>query len=439
MLTERPDDGHLAAGDPGVSEEGQTAGEVQVTGVVRVGAEGRNDTVQPNVRRLAAHLLEHQSPQVGLPRQIGGQLSVKAVALPPGAPVRDHAGTLEGIVGEESREPTSHGIPPAAAQLALDARHPVTKMGRQGVCPPFRHGGIERTQDRPGELFGVPRVVALDAQHERHERVRVEEADTGTDAVVAPGASPQTMRESLGQPALDTFGRHRDDLGREGVVERVAQQLGEAVGQSRGARRPVHGQGHGLTLTGPTDVMGGPLAALRGYRGNMHRLPVMGPAPEWDVSQWLGPEPPARTLGGLRGKVVVIEAFQMLCPGCVSHGIPLAKKVHASVGDEVVVIGLHSVFEHHEAMTPVSLAAFLHEYRVTFPVAVDRPEGTGMPATMRTYGLQGTPSMLVIDKSGMLRANAFGAVDEVALGVQLGLLLAEPDPRGQEPESRSSD
>ena len=52
-------------------------------GVVRVGAEGRNDTVQPNVRRLAAHLLEHQSPQVGLPRQIGGQLSVKAVALPP--------------------------------------------------------------------------------------------------------------------------------------------------------------------------------------------------------------------------------------------------------------------------------------------------------------------------------------------------------------------
>ena len=90
-------------------------------------------------------------------------------------------------------------------------------------------------------------------------------------------------------------------------------------------------------------------------------------------------------------------------------------------------------------LPPVTLAAFLHEYRVTFPVAVDRPEGTGMPATMRTYGLQGTPSMLVIDKSGMLRANAFGAVDEVALGVQLGLLLAEPDPRGQEPESRSSD
>ena len=103
MLTERPDDGHLAAGDPGVSEEGQTAGEVQITGIVRAGAEGRNDTVQPNVRRLAAHLLEHQSPQVGLPRQIGGHLPVKAVALPPGAPVRDHAGTLEGIVGEDRK------------------------------------------------------------------------------------------------------------------------------------------------------------------------------------------------------------------------------------------------------------------------------------------------------------------------------------------------
>ncbi|MDD9994885.1 MAG: TlpA family protein disulfide reductase, partial [Dehalococcoidia bacterium] len=32
------------------------------------------------------------------------------------------------------------------------------------------------------------------------------------------------------------------------------------------------------------------------------------------------------TLAGLLGEVVVIEAFQMLCPMCVSHGLPQAKR-----------------------------------------------------------------------------------------------------------------
>lgn len=160
----------------------------------------------------------------------------------------------------------------------------------------------------------------------------------------------------------------------------------------------------------------------------MQHLPVMGPAPEWDVSEWLGGPPPSETLAGLRGRVVVIEAFQMLCPGCVSHGLPLARKVHASLGGDVVVIGLHTVFEHHEAMTPVSLKAFLHEYRITFPVGVDRAQGNGMPVTMQRWGLQGTPSMLLVDKAGNLRANAFGQVDELSLGAQLGLLLAEDGP-----------
>lgn len=76
-------------------------------------------------------------------------------------------------------------------------------------------------------------------------------------------------------------------------------------------------------------------------------------------------------------------------------------------------------------MTPVSLRAFLHEHRITFPVAVDRPQAHGMPVTMQTYGLTGTPSMLIIDKAGNLRADAFGTVDELALGAQWGLLLAD--------------
>lgn len=158
----------------------------------------------------------------------------------------------------------------------------------------------------------------------------------------------------------------------------------------------------------------------------MKPLPRLGPVPDWDVSEWLAGRPPAPSLADLRGRVVLVEAFQMLCPGCVSHGIPLARKVHATLGEGVIVIGLHTVFEHHEAMTPVSLKAFLHEYRITFPVGVDRAQGQGMPVTMERWDLQGTPTMLLIDRAGQLRARALGTVDELVLGAHLGQLLAEP-------------
>lgn len=80
------------------------------------------------------------------------------------------------------------------------------------------------------------------------------------------------------------------------------------------------------------------------------------------------------TLVAVRGKVVVIEAFQMLCPGCVAHGLPQARKVrHVFPEEHVAVLGLHTVFEHHAAMTPVALQTFLHEYRIGFPLGVDTP------------------------------------------------------------------
>lgn len=154
-----------------------------------------------------------------------------------------------------------------------------------------------------------------------------------------------------------------------------------------------------------------------------------GPAPELDVVQWFNtPEP--LSLAALRGRVVVLHAFQMLCPGCVSAGLPQAQRIAALFpAQEVAVIGLHTVFEHHDAMTPVSLAAFLHEYRVRFPVAVDRPGDDGpIPRTMAAYGMRGTPSLVLIDRAGQLRRHAFGAEDDLKIGAEIGWLMAEARP-----------
>jgi peroxiredoxin len=154
---------------------------------------------------------------------------------------------------------------------------------------------------------------------------------------------------------------------------------------------------------------------------------VNRPAPEWKTQQWLNVETPLM-LAALRGRVVVAGAFQMLCPGCVSELIPQLRKAHALFnGSDVSVFGLHTVFEHHDAMGPISLKAFLHENRITFPVAIDQPQtpDKAIPATMENYAMEGTPTMLLIDRKGNLRRQIFGHMPDMQLGAEIMALLGE--------------
>jgi peroxiredoxin len=149
-------------------------------------------------------------------------------------------------------------------------------------------------------------------------------------------------------------------------------------------------------------------------------------APELAVSQWFNTQSPI-TLSELRGRVVLLHAFQMLCPGCVSHGTPQAERAHRMFRNtDLKVIGLHTVFEHHAAMTPVSLEAYIHEYRLSFPIGVDQPgEGVAIPVTMQRYQMQGTPTSVLIGRDGKIRHQGFGQEDDMALGMIIGTLLAE--------------
>lgn len=127
-------------------------------------------------------------------------------------------------------------------------------------------------------------------------------------------------------------------------------------------------------------------------------------APELQISDWLNTAQPL-TLAALRGKVVVLHAFQMLCPGCVQFGIPLAQRMHETFDPkQVAVIGLHTVFEHHAVMNREALAVFIHEYKLHFPIGIDKPDAQhGIPLTMRAYNLQGTTSVYI--KRIMLRTS----------------------------------
>lgn len=154
--------------------------------------------------------------------------------------------------------------------------------------------------------------------------------------------------------------------------------------------------------------------------------PDCAAAPELIVDRWFNtPEPLA--LSGLRGRVVLLHAFQMLCPGCVTHGTPQAERAHRLFAERgLQVIGLHTVFEHHAAMTPVSLEAFIHEYRLSFPIAVDRPGTDGpIPQTMQAYGMRGTPTHVLIGRDGRIRHHGFGGEDDMSFGARIAFCLQE--------------
>ena len=152
-------------------------------------------------------------------------------------------------------------------------------------------------------------------------------------------------------------------------------------------------------------------------------------ADELIVAEWVNVDKPI-CLSDLHGKVVVLHAFQMLCPGCVSYGIPQAIKIHNAFSrDDVVVLGLHTVFEHHAVMNSAALRVFMHEYKIPFPVGVDTAQADHpIPLTMQSYELRGTPSLVLIDRKGVVRLHHFGQIDDLQLGAILGQLIAESAP-----------
>jgi hypothetical protein len=151
-------------------------------------------------------------------------------------------------------------------------------------------------------------------------------------------------------------------------------------------------------------------------------------APELLIQSWFNTDRPL-TLGALRGRVVVLSAFQVLCPHSIASGVPQAQRIHETFApSDVTVIGVHTTFEHHDAFSTAVLKAFIQEYRLKFPIAVDQPNPVSpIPHTMERYKMRGTPSLVLIDRHGVMRKHAFGAVDDLRIGAEIGALIQESE------------
>ena len=117
----------------------------------------------------------------------------------------------------------------------------------------------------------------------------------------------------------------------------------------------------------------------------------------------------------------------MLCPHSISSGVPQALRIFETFApSDVTVIGMHTTFEHHDAFSAAVLKAFIQEYRLKFPIALDQPNpNSPIPHTMERYKMRGTPSLVLIDRHGFVRKHTFGNVDDLRLGAEIGALVQE--------------
>ncbi len=138
-------------------------------------------------------------------------------------------------------------------------------------------------------------------------------------------------------------------------------------------------------------------------------------APDWLISEWING--PGVTLTELKGKVIIIEFFQLWCPGCNKFSIPLMQHWTNTFKNPIEtgrlkMLSIHTVFEGHNYQTPERLKLFVKEKGMHHLVGIDLLKtGEHIPVTMKRYRTRGTPEVAIIDKNGYIRFQIFGGFD----------------------------
>jgi thiol-disulfide isomerase/thioredoxin len=149
-------------------------------------------------------------------------------------------------------------------------------------------------------------------------------------------------------------------------------------------------------------------------------------APALVIAEWLNGD--GVTLQNLKGKVVILEFFQMWCPGCNEFSIPLMEewKEKYKNEDKIFFLSIHTVFEGHEVQSPARLKKFVKKKNIDHLIGIDAHlDANRVPETMKIFRTGGTPAMAIIDKNGVIRFKYFGGFRKEPVETLIDYLLVE--------------
>ena len=122
-------------------------------------------------------------------------------------------------------------------------------------------------------------------------------------------------------------------------------------------------------------------------------------APEWDIDTWTDGKP--HTLADYRGRVVVLDFWGLWCGGCVQN-IPMMQELAEKYESKgVAFLGIHTPDGDLE-----QIGKLKKEMGWKTETGIDRGSSVSDGASAARYGVQGYPSIIVIDPEGKVAFNS---------------------------------
>ena len=160
---------------------------------------------------------------------------------------------------------------------------------------------------------------------------------------------------------------------------------------------------------------------------NLNLLTLEGTvAPAVDLSEYLGAKPPA--LSALKGKVVLLFFWAHWCPDCKKQAPVLAQLVERYGGQGLMLFAPTQRFGYvagGKAAPAAEETRYIEEIRKTQYAVL---EGQPIPlsaANHLRYGVSTTPTIVLVDRAGVIRLYHPGAMTEEELDPLIKQLVAQ--------------